>query len=167
MQAGPCSGGCSLAVGFVCWEMRSLCPTAGSRRWQLDGGCSMVGQGRAQPLPSSIRCARNLGEGRAIKHEKLILLLFPSSPVSCSWGKPSLFTGTISCRCSPLFSECPSAHFAAQFPITPRCQVQYLPLAAPVISEEGITMSLQVSTTSCPCPAPAHALVCLPLLCPG
>uniref|UniRef100_A0A8B9UUP5 Lipid-binding serum glycoprotein C-terminal domain-containing protein n=1 Tax=Anas zonorhyncha TaxID=75864 RepID=A0A8B9UUP5_9AVES len=31
----------------------------------------------------------------------------------------------------------------AQFPITPRCQVQYLPLAAPVISEEGITMSLQ------------------------
>ncbi|XP_035200052.1 LOW QUALITY PROTEIN: BPI fold-containing family B member 2, partial [Oxyura jamaicensis] len=47
----------------------------------------------------------------------------------------------------------------AQFPITPSCQVQYLPLAAPVISEEGITMSLQVSTTSFPsCPAPAHAL---------
>ncbi|KAM9178293.1 LOW QUALITY PROTEIN: BPI fold-containing family B member 2 [Mergus octosetaceus] len=33
----------------------------------------------------------------------------------------------------------------AQFPITPRCQVQYLPLAAPVISEEGITMSLQTT----------------------
>uniref|UniRef100_A0A8B9CTD3 Lipid-binding serum glycoprotein C-terminal domain-containing protein n=1 Tax=Anser brachyrhynchus TaxID=132585 RepID=A0A8B9CTD3_9AVES len=33
----------------------------------------------------------------------------------------------------------------AQFPVTPSCQVQYLPLAAPVISEEGITMSLQTT----------------------
>ncbi|XP_074013675.1 BPI fold-containing family B member 2 [Numenius arquata] len=31
----------------------------------------------------------------------------------------------------------------AQFPITPSCQVQYLPLAAPMFSEQGITISLQ------------------------
>uniref|UniRef100_A0A8B9Z6K0 Lipid-binding serum glycoprotein C-terminal domain-containing protein n=1 Tax=Buteo japonicus TaxID=224669 RepID=A0A8B9Z6K0_9AVES len=33
----------------------------------------------------------------------------------------------------------------AQFPITPSCQVQYLPLAAPVFSEQGITISLQTT----------------------
>ncbi|KFR04299.1 Protein TENP, partial [Nipponia nippon] len=33
----------------------------------------------------------------------------------------------------------------AQFPITPSCQVQYLPLAAPVVSEQGITISLQTT----------------------
>ncbi|NXW42516.1 TENP protein, partial [Nyctiprogne leucopyga] len=33
----------------------------------------------------------------------------------------------------------------APFPITPSCQVQYLPLAAPVFSEQGITMSLQTT----------------------
>uniref|UniRef100_A0A8C4XJC7 Lipid-binding serum glycoprotein C-terminal domain-containing protein n=1 Tax=Falco tinnunculus TaxID=100819 RepID=A0A8C4XJC7_FALTI len=38
-----------------------------------------------------------------------------------------------------------SARFAAQFPITPSCQVQYLPLAAPVFSEQGITISLQTT----------------------
>ncbi|NXO00441.1 TENP protein, partial [Rhinopomastus cyanomelas] len=32
-----------------------------------------------------------------------------------------------------------------QFPITPDCQLQYLPLAAPVFSEQGITMSLQTT----------------------
>ncbi|NXW62126.1 TENP protein, partial [Eurystomus gularis] len=32
-----------------------------------------------------------------------------------------------------------------QFPITPSCQVQYLPLAAPVVSEQGITISLQTT----------------------
>ncbi|NWW46989.1 TENP protein, partial [Pedionomus torquatus] len=31
----------------------------------------------------------------------------------------------------------------AQFPITPSCQVQYLPLAAPMFSEQGISVSLQ------------------------
>ncbi|NXU50363.1 TENP protein, partial [Turnix velox] len=31
----------------------------------------------------------------------------------------------------------------AQFPITPTCQVQYLPLAAPIFSQQGITISLQ------------------------
>ncbi|NXP12053.1 TENP protein, partial [Thinocorus orbignyianus] len=31
----------------------------------------------------------------------------------------------------------------AQFPITPSCQVQYLPLAAPMFSEQGISISLQ------------------------
>uniref|UniRef100_A0A8C3KPK6 Lipid-binding serum glycoprotein C-terminal domain-containing protein n=1 Tax=Calidris pygmaea TaxID=425635 RepID=A0A8C3KPK6_9CHAR len=31
----------------------------------------------------------------------------------------------------------------AQFPVTPSCQVQYLPLAAPMFSEQGITISLQ------------------------
>ncbi|NXL03484.1 TENP protein, partial [Mesembrinibis cayennensis] len=33
----------------------------------------------------------------------------------------------------------------AQFPITPSCQVQYLPLAAPMVSEQGITISLQTT----------------------
>ncbi|NXW22980.1 TENP protein, partial [Circaetus pectoralis] len=33
----------------------------------------------------------------------------------------------------------------AQFPITPSCRVQYLPLAAPVFSEQGITISLQTT----------------------
>ncbi|KAM6340270.1 protein TENP-like [Alca torda] len=33
----------------------------------------------------------------------------------------------------------------AQFPITPSCQVQYLPLAAPMFSEQGITISLQTT----------------------
>ncbi|NXL61283.1 TENP protein, partial [Chordeiles acutipennis] len=33
----------------------------------------------------------------------------------------------------------------APFPVTPSCQVQYLPLAAPVFSEQGITMSLQTT----------------------
>ncbi|NXX64303.1 TENP protein, partial [Scopus umbretta] len=33
----------------------------------------------------------------------------------------------------------------AQFPITPSCQVQYLPLAAPMLSEQGITISLQTT----------------------
>ncbi|NXD67408.1 TENP protein, partial [Eolophus roseicapillus] len=33
----------------------------------------------------------------------------------------------------------------AQFPITPSCQLQYLPLAAPVFSEQGITISLQTT----------------------
>ncbi|XP_051489383.1 protein TENP-like [Apus apus] len=32
---------------------------------------------------------------------------------------------------------------SAQFPITPSCQLQYLPLAAPMFSEQGITISLQ------------------------
>ncbi|NXR00503.1 TENP protein, partial [Sagittarius serpentarius] len=44
----------------------------------------------------------------------------------------------------------------AQFPITPSCQVQYLPLAAPVFSEQGITISLQttfqVAGTAIPLP---------------
>ncbi|NXT03219.1 TENP protein, partial [Jacana jacana] len=31
----------------------------------------------------------------------------------------------------------------AQFPITPTCQVQYLPLAVPMFSEQGISISLQ------------------------
>nr|XP_010300256.1 PREDICTED: protein TENP-like [Balearica regulorum gibbericeps] len=33
----------------------------------------------------------------------------------------------------------------AQFPVTPSCQLQYLPLAAPVFSEQGITISLQTT----------------------
>ncbi|KFW95374.1 Protein TENP, partial [Phalacrocorax carbo] len=33
----------------------------------------------------------------------------------------------------------------AQFPIMPSCQVQYLPLAAPVFSKQGITVSLQTT----------------------
>ncbi|NXK48541.1 TENP protein, partial [Chauna torquata] len=33
----------------------------------------------------------------------------------------------------------------AQFPIAPSCQVQYLPLAVPVFSKEGITVSLQTT----------------------
>ncbi|NXS86098.1 TENP protein, partial [Erpornis zantholeuca] len=34
---------------------------------------------------------------------------------------------------------------AAPFPITPTCQVQYLPLAAPMYSEQGIIISLQTT----------------------
>ncbi|NXT29961.1 TENP protein, partial [Syrrhaptes paradoxus] len=33
----------------------------------------------------------------------------------------------------------------APFPVTPSCQLQYLPLAAPVFSEQGITISLQTA----------------------
>ncbi|NXC15452.1 TENP protein, partial [Corythaeola cristata] len=33
----------------------------------------------------------------------------------------------------------------AQFPVTPSCQVQYLPLAAPVFSKQGITVSLRTT----------------------
>ncbi|XP_030359342.1 BPI fold-containing family B member 2 [Strigops habroptila] len=33
----------------------------------------------------------------------------------------------------------------AQFPVTPSCQLQYLPLAAPMFSEQGITISLQTT----------------------
>ncbi|NXU29741.1 TENP protein, partial [Thalassarche chlororhynchos] len=33
----------------------------------------------------------------------------------------------------------------AQLPVTPSCQVQYLPLAAPMFSEQGITISLQTT----------------------
>ncbi|NWR78590.1 TENP protein, partial [Centropus unirufus] len=33
----------------------------------------------------------------------------------------------------------------AQFPVTPSCQVQYQPLAAPVFSDQGITISLQTT----------------------
>ncbi|NXG67390.1 TENP protein, partial [Hemiprocne comata] len=33
----------------------------------------------------------------------------------------------------------------AQFPVTPSCQVQYLPLAAPMFSEQGVTISLQTT----------------------
>uniref|UniRef100_A0A8B9FIS8 Lipid-binding serum glycoprotein C-terminal domain-containing protein n=1 Tax=Amazona collaria TaxID=241587 RepID=A0A8B9FIS8_9PSIT len=33
----------------------------------------------------------------------------------------------------------------AQFPVSPSCQLQYLPLAAPVFSEQGITISLQTT----------------------
>ncbi|KAM6120859.1 BPI fold-containing family B member 2 [Phoenicopterus ruber ruber] len=33
----------------------------------------------------------------------------------------------------------------AHFPVTPSCQVQYLPLAAPMLSEQGITISLQTT----------------------
>uniref|UniRef100_A0A8C6J2Z4 Uncharacterized protein n=1 Tax=Melopsittacus undulatus TaxID=13146 RepID=A0A8C6J2Z4_MELUD len=46
---------------------------------------------------------------------------------------------------SPPLPEHPSALFAAQFPFTPSCQLQYLPLAAPVFSEQGITISLQTT----------------------
>uniref|UniRef100_A0A8C9ELX1 Lipid-binding serum glycoprotein C-terminal domain-containing protein n=1 Tax=Pavo cristatus TaxID=9049 RepID=A0A8C9ELX1_PAVCR len=42
-------------------------------------------------------------------------------------------------------SECSSAHSAALFPITPSCQLQYLPLAAPVFSKQGIALSLQTT----------------------
>ncbi|KFP75243.1 Protein TENP, partial [Acanthisitta chloris] len=45
---------------------------------------------------------------------------------------------------------------AAPFPITPSCQVQYLPLAAPMYSEQGIIISLQttfqVAGTAIPLP---------------
>ncbi|TRZ20801.1 hypothetical protein HGM15179_006279 [Zosterops borbonicus] len=45
---------------------------------------------------------------------------------------------------------------AAPFPITPNCQVQYLPLAAPMYSEQGIIISLQttfqVAGTAIPLP---------------
>ncbi|NXX36475.1 TENP protein, partial [Nicator chloris] len=34
---------------------------------------------------------------------------------------------------------------AAPFPITPSCQIQYLPLAAPMYSEQGIIISLQTT----------------------
>ncbi|KFQ37757.1 Protein TENP, partial [Mesitornis unicolor] len=34
---------------------------------------------------------------------------------------------------------------SAQFPVTPNCQLQYLPLAAPIFSEQGITVSLQTT----------------------
>ncbi|XP_075294495.1 protein TENP [Opisthocomus hoazin] len=37
------------------------------------------------------------------------------------------------------------ASLTAQFPITPSCQGQYLPLAAPMFSEQGITISLQTT----------------------
>nr|XP_013805825.1 PREDICTED: protein TENP-like [Apteryx mantelli mantelli] len=37
------------------------------------------------------------------------------------------------------------ASLTAQFPVTPSCQLQYLPLAAPMISEQGITVSLQTA----------------------
>ncbi|NXT74464.1 TENP protein, partial [Zapornia atra] len=33
----------------------------------------------------------------------------------------------------------------AQFPITPSCQAQYLPLAAPMFSEQGVVISLQTT----------------------
>ncbi|KAM9527823.1 protein TENP-like [Guaruba guarouba] len=33
----------------------------------------------------------------------------------------------------------------AQFPVSPSCQLQYLPLAAPVFSKQGITISLQTT----------------------
>lgn len=67
-----------------------------------------------------------------------------SFPVSFL-GKPRRFPDPTRRHCSPPLSEHPSARFAAQFPVTPSCQVQYLPLAAPVFSEQGITISLQVS----------------------
>ncbi|NXE56581.1 TENP protein, partial [Casuarius casuarius] len=48
------------------------------------------------------------------------------------------------------------ASLTAQLPITASCQLQYLPLAAPVISEQGITVSLQtaflVAGTALPLP---------------
>uniref|UniRef100_A0A8C6Z9W2 Protein TENP-like n=1 Tax=Nothoprocta perdicaria TaxID=30464 RepID=A0A8C6Z9W2_NOTPE len=37
------------------------------------------------------------------------------------------------------------ASLTAQFPVTPSCQVRYVPLAAPVISEQGVTVSLQTT----------------------
>uniref|UniRef100_A0A8D2M9S0 Lipid-binding serum glycoprotein C-terminal domain-containing protein n=1 Tax=Zonotrichia albicollis TaxID=44394 RepID=A0A8D2M9S0_ZONAL len=43
------------------------------------------------------------------------------------------------------FDSHASAPFAAPFPITPNCQVQYLPLAAPMYSEQGIIISLQTT----------------------
>uniref|UniRef100_A0A8C3QSQ8 Lipid-binding serum glycoprotein C-terminal domain-containing protein n=1 Tax=Cyanoderma ruficeps TaxID=181631 RepID=A0A8C3QSQ8_9PASS len=49
------------------------------------------------------------------------------------------------CRSFPHLPEHPSAPFAAPFPITPNCQVQYLPLAAPMYSEQGIIISLQTT----------------------
>uniref|UniRef100_A0A8C5TRZ4 Lipid-binding serum glycoprotein C-terminal domain-containing protein n=1 Tax=Malurus cyaneus samueli TaxID=2593467 RepID=A0A8C5TRZ4_9PASS len=48
-------------------------------------------------------------------------------------------------RSAPVFLLHPSAPFAAPFPITPSCQVQYLPLAAPMYSEQGIIISLQTT----------------------
>lgn len=71
------------------------------------------------------------------------LLSLPSSfPLFCT-----LETQTLSraCHSFPPLPEHPSAPFAAPFPITPNCQVQYLPLAAPMYSEQGIIISLQVS----------------------
>nr|BAO84903.1 protein TENP [Dromaius novaehollandiae] len=48
------------------------------------------------------------------------------------------------------------ASLTAQLPVTASCQLQYLPLAAPVISEQGITVSLQTvflaSGTALPLP---------------
>lgn len=71
----------------------------------------------------------------------------PSSqlfPCLFTWETQMLPSST--CHlCSPALSEHPCARFAAQFPVTPSCQVQYLPLAAPMFSEQGITISLQVS----------------------
>uniref|UniRef100_A0A8C9NMK0 Lipid-binding serum glycoprotein C-terminal domain-containing protein n=1 Tax=Serinus canaria TaxID=9135 RepID=A0A8C9NMK0_SERCA len=49
------------------------------------------------------------------------------------------------CHSFPPLPEHPSAPFAAPFPITPNCQVQYLPLAAPMYSEQGIIISLQTT----------------------
>uniref|UniRef100_A0A8C4XJF2 Lipid-binding serum glycoprotein C-terminal domain-containing protein n=1 Tax=Falco tinnunculus TaxID=100819 RepID=A0A8C4XJF2_FALTI len=68
-------------------------------------------------------------------------LSFPASLL----GKPRCFPDPTCCHCSLPVSEHLSARFAAQFPITPSCQVQYLPLAAPVFSEQGITISLQTT----------------------
>ncbi|NXW05374.1 TENP protein, partial [Fregetta grallaria] len=49
------------------------------------------------------------------------------------------------CRhCSPP-SERPSARFAVPLPVTASCQVQYLPLAAPMFSEQGVIISLQTT----------------------
>ncbi|NXT42436.1 TENP protein, partial [Pelecanoides urinatrix] len=39
----------------------------------------------------------------------------------------------------------PPARFAAPLPVTPSSQVQYLPLAAPVFSEQGVIISLQTT----------------------
>ncbi|NWH75900.1 TENP protein, partial [Piaya cayana] len=66
---------------------------------------------------------------------------------STSWFsmKPRGFPNPTCCCCFPPLSECPSAWFAAQFPVTPSCLVQYQPLAAPMFSEQGITISLQTT----------------------
>ncbi|NXY48860.1 TENP protein, partial [Ceuthmochares aereus] len=61
---------------------------------------------------------------------------------STSW-KPRCFPNPTCCF--PPLPELPSAWFAAQFPVTPSCQVQYHPLAAPIFSEQGITVSLRTS----------------------
>lgn len=73
--------------------------------------------------------------------------LLPLLALSLSFplGKPRHFPEPIPCHCFSLLTEHPSAPFAAPFPITPRCQVQYLPLAAPMYSEQGIIISFQVS----------------------